>query len=203
MTDVVPAGIKTGKFGFSGIHNAVCEGSVEWIKFLIEPAGVPVEHPIKSLEGLHAHTPLLCAINWGNFPVVDYLLSKGADVNARNGNKSVFSSTIRATIDGKLDDPLTQVTRFIDLGTKPMFNDIMAAGCVLDELDDETDIWFIDVAEILLKAGKIKKKTFNESDKEGFDEWINRGRDNAPELTEQFLDLLEKYRLDIRTFVKG
>ena len=189
--------------GFACIHNAVCKGTVDWIKFLIEKAEIPVDYPVKSLKGLSAHTPLLRAMNWGNLPVVEYLLSKGADVNARNGNRSIFSSIVMAAKDSELDEPLEQVERFISLGTKPKFSDVMEVLEQLENMDDEEDTWCIDVADRLMKTGKFKKGSLKEYDHDELEEWVDNGMENAPELTEHLLALFKKYGFDIQAYIEG
>jgi len=189
--------------GFAGIHNAACEGSVEWIKFLIEQADVPVDYSIKSLKGAHHHTPLLRAMNRGNLSVVDYLLSKGANINARNGNRSIFSAIMTSAKNKELDEPLAQMNRFFDLGAEPKFSDVMNVLEEMEKMDDETDSWCIDVADALLKAGKFDQKSLDELDSEELEKIIDKAVNNAPELTEKFLDLLEKNNLYIHNISEG
>jgi len=184
--------------GFAGIHNAVCEGSVDWIKFLIEQADVPVDYSVKSIKGLYSHTPLLIAMRHGNLPVVEYLLTAGADVNARNGEKSIFTSIFSATKANAIDDFDSQIKRFVSLGAKPELSDLL---CVLDELehfDDDADFWCIDFSKVLLSVGSFAADDIHEEDTENIEEMIEIAMVNAPELTQSFLALLSSKNLEIK-----
>jgi ankyrin repeat protein len=60
---------------------AIEDGDLDAVKALIEDDGAAVDTPIE--YGEHSITPLLKAAWDGDVPIVQYLIGKGADVNAR------------------------------------------------------------------------------------------------------------------------
>lgn len=200
MDLLIKAGIDTARTddeGFAGIHNAVCSGSTKLVQYLIETAKVPVDLPMRSIPGLHFHTPLLQAMNWGNLPVVDYLLAKGADPSARNRGKSIFSAIARAGIDGSLTDPVPQVRRFIEMGLKPDFEDILSilGGLAHDEPDDNEALG--DCLKELVAGAKFGKDVLRDRDVDDISEDVEAALDNAPETTAALLELLKARGVDL------
>jgi ankyrin repeat protein len=63
---------------------AIEDGDLEAVTALIEEEGAAVDTPIE--YGEHSITPLLKASWDGDLPIVQYLLAKGANVNARAGD---------------------------------------------------------------------------------------------------------------------
>jgi len=74
-------GIHVG-LGYIGtpIHHAAADGDLDKVKRLID-SGTSVDKRDES-----GGTPLMAAINTMHFDVADYLLSKGADINATSKN---------------------------------------------------------------------------------------------------------------------
>jgi ankyrin repeat protein len=63
---------------------AIEEGDLDAVKALVEDEGASVDTPID--YGEHSITPLLKASWDGDLPIVQYLIAKGANVNARAGD---------------------------------------------------------------------------------------------------------------------
>src|SRR5687768_5384018 len=61
---------------------AIEDGDLDAIKALIEEEGAKVDTPIEYTSS--AITPLMKAAWDGDLPIVEYLISKGANVNARD-----------------------------------------------------------------------------------------------------------------------
>jgi ankyrin repeat protein len=204
MDLLIKAGIDTARTddeGFAGIHNAVCSGSPKHVQYLIETANVPVDLPMRSIPGLRFHTPMLQAMSWGNIPVVDYLLSKGADPSARNQGKSIFSAIARASIDESLADPVSQVRRFIEMSLEPDFEDILSILGSLahgepDDNPDDNEALGECLKEIVAGA-KFGKEVLSDIDGDDISEEIEEALANAPETSAALLELLKARGVDL------
>jgi len=71
-----------GNSTFSDIYEAVEKGNVNDVKYFIEEKRVNVN----SIGGYKNETPLHTAAWFGKVKIAEYLISKGADVNAKNGD---------------------------------------------------------------------------------------------------------------------
>lgn len=192
---LVKAGIDTTRTddeGHAAIHNAVPSGSVDWVSYLLEVGKIPVDLPIRSLPGLHFHTPLLRAMAFGNLPVVDLLLSKGADPAARNEDKGVFGAIARGCILGELKKGAPQVKRFVDLGLRPVLGDVMTILSDLSEADDDNRRRIGPVLDAIADALRFTADQTSELEAEKLEETLSEAMSSAPELTQRFLDRLEK-----------
>ena len=129
------------------------------------------------------------------------MLSKGANVNAKNGVHSIFRLIVRATADNVLDDPLTQIERFIRIGAKPQFSDIISFLKFAKEFDDDTYSWSIKALENLLKTGEFNKTDLEDLDTDELEEMIEEALESAPEITEKLLGLLKSSGLDVEALV--
>lgn len=200
MDLLIKAGIDTARTddeGFAGIHNAVCSGSPKHVQYLIETANVPVDLPMRSVPGLRFHTPVLQAMNWGNIPVVDYLLSKGADPSVRSRGKSIFSAIAGASIDGALADPVSQVRRFIEMGLEPDFEDILSilGSLAHGEPDDSEALG--DCLKEIVAVTKFGKEVLPDLDDDDISEKVEEALGNAPETTTALLELLKARGVDL------
>lgn len=63
----------------TSLAEAVANGQYTTVKFLVEESGCDLDK-----LGQDGTSPLCAAALWGNVKMVEYLLSKGADVNIRN-----------------------------------------------------------------------------------------------------------------------
>lgn len=192
---LVKAGIDTTRAddeGHTGIHNAVPSGSVDWVSYLLEIGKIPVDLPIRSLLGVHFHTPLLRAMAWGNVPVVDYLLSKGADPAARNGDKGIFGAIARASIDGSLPKGVPQIEKFVALGLKPEIKDVMEILSSLSEADDDHSRRIGPVLDAVAGNLEFNQGLLNEVEPEKIGNAIAEAMSAAPKLTQRFLGSLKK-----------
>ena len=63
------------------IHFATIGGLFPIIQYLIEQQNVDID-----LKGFREQTPLHCACRGGNLQIAEYLISKGANINAKDGN---------------------------------------------------------------------------------------------------------------------
>lgn len=91
MRRIVPVLLFLSCFSFSVIADdrplgtrfavAIEDGDLEAVTALIEEEKAPVDTPID--YGEHSMTPLMKAAWDGDLPIVQYLIAKGADVNAR------------------------------------------------------------------------------------------------------------------------
>ncbi len=79
---------------------AIEDGDLEAVKVLIEEEGAAVDTPIE--YGESAITPLIKASWDGDLPIVEYLLSKGADVNARD-TESKGTALLNAVTRGHME----------------------------------------------------------------------------------------------------
>lgn len=71
--------IGDGKIANASLAEAVANGQVAVVRFLVEDSKVNVDEP-----GKDGTTPLCAAALWGNEAIVSYLLSHGADISAQN-----------------------------------------------------------------------------------------------------------------------
>ena len=200
MDLLIKAGIDTARTddeGFAGIHNAVCSGSTSLVQYLVETAKVPIDLPMRSLPGLHFHTPLLQAMNWGNLAVVDYLLSKGADPSARSRGKSIFSAIGRAGIDGSLADPMAQIRRFLGMGLEPDFEDLLSLLGALSAGDPDDIEAVKDCLKEIVAAAKFGAEVLPDLDADFIAEKIEAAFDNSPKMTSSLLELLRRRGINL------
>ena len=140
---------------------------------------------------------MLQAMEFGNIPVVDYLLSKDADPSFRSRGRSIFRAIARVSIDGDLADPVPQVRRFIEMGLKPDFEDILSIlGFLADGEPDDSEALGDCLKEIVAGA-QFGKEVLPDLDTDDISEKIEDALGNAPETTTTLLELLKARGVDL------
>jgi ankyrin repeat protein len=126
---------------------AIEDGDLEAVTALIEKEGAAVDTPID--YGEHAITPLLKASWDGDLPIVQYLLSKGANVNFRapdtketalmNAVTREHTEVIKALLAAKADVSLRNTYDFnaftsaVAAGNQEMAAMLLEAGAKIDD----------------------------------------------------------------------
>jgi uncharacterized protein len=119
---------------------AIEDGDLDAVKALIEEEGAAVDTPIE--YGESSITPLQKASWDGDLPIVEYLLAKGANVNARdtesnetaltNAVKQRHTAIVKALIAAKADVSLRDKFDFNAFTTAVAGGDQEIAGMLLD-----------------------------------------------------------------------
>lgn len=119
---------------------AIEDGDLEAVKALIEGEGAAVDTPI--VYGESSITPLQKASWDGDLPIVEYLLSKGANVNARdtqsketaltNAVKRSHTEIVKALIAAKADVSLRDMFDFNAFTSAVAAGNQEIAGMLLD-----------------------------------------------------------------------
>ena len=177
--------------GFASIHHAVTSSSLKLVKFLIEDAKVPIEYPIKGIQGQHLHTPLLRALGWGRGDVANYLIEKGASLKAKQKNKNALVAVFTGTLKHGLTESATWVKKYSDANVKITLNDIIECCELLAyEEDDSFNESIFMLFENLIKQIKITKTTLAKIDSDRVREILINAEDNCPESIKKVLILL-------------
>ncbi len=98
---------------------AIEDGDLDAVKALIEEEGAKVDTPI--VYGESSITPLMKASWDGDLPIVEYLLSKGANVNARD-TQSKETALSNAVKRGHVDIVKTLLAAKADVSLRDMFD---------------------------------------------------------------------------------
>jgi len=143
---------------FTDIFEAVRKGTVEDVRSLVEKEG----KGIVNKKGQGNYTPLHCAASNGNIAIADFLISNGADVNARVNEEggcyaplhvAIMNRNIKfakflvsqknADVDVKTEEgqtPLFLAIRIVDMGLVEFLVENRADICVKTKLG-HTPLW--------------------------------------------------------------
>lgn len=126
---------------------AIEGGDLDAVKALVEDEGFAVDTPID--PGEHAITPLVKAAWDGDLPIVEYLISKGANVNAQATDTKVTAllnavsrehiDVVKALIAAKADVTLRNAYDFnaftsaVAAGNQEMAGLLLDAGSKIDD----------------------------------------------------------------------
>ncbi len=102
MKKITFAFVLLASYLFAGdLHQAVRVGDLKTVKKFIEE-GVPVDKPDARLNStIKDETPLMIACEKGNVEIVRYLISKGANVNAKDslGGTPIILATVKGHVE--------------------------------------------------------------------------------------------------------
>jgi len=163
---------KNGQDGTTALYKACADGSLD-IAIVLVDAGADV-----NLKSSHGFTPLFIAAENKHKPVVEYLLSKGARVNEKNGPHEL-TAIYKACADGLLDIVTVLVNAGADLNLKstegfsplfaavqnkhkPVVEYLLSKGARVDEKNGPKGVsalyracfdGSLDIAKVLVDAG--------------------------------------------------
>jgi ankyrin repeat protein len=163
---------KNGPKGLTAFFKACFDGSLD-IATLLSDAGADV-----NLKSSHGYTPLYAAVQNNHKPVVEYLLSKGARIDEKNGQtgatslyKACFNGSLNiatvlvnagADVNLKSTDGFTPLYAAVQNKHKPVVEYLLSKGARIDEkigqkgvtaLYQACFIGSLDVVKVLVDAG--------------------------------------------------
>jgi len=150
---------------YKDIFEAVEKGTVEDVRYFIEAKGVDVG--VRDDEG---YTPLHSAATKYEIEIVEYLISKGADVNAKSYGSRIEAFNLTIPKVTPLMWPLVNIGReyLIEEDIIPVFQCLISRGADVDAIDENG--WtalhtaahknYLKVVQCLVQAGaNINAKT--------------------------------------------
>jgi ankyrin repeat protein len=131
---------------FENIFEAAQEGTVEDVKFFIEQKGVDVDVKCEVIDGHGGMTSFCFAVLSGNLEVAKYLISKGANINAKEASRGRTPLFI-CSVEGNVEAVKFLISKGADINIHDVKGNTPLHGVAADKENGAV------TAEALISAG--------------------------------------------------
>ncbi len=129
-------------------------------------------------------------MSWGNIPVVDYLLQKGANPSLKRSGFGIYAAIARAAKDGDWTDPVEQLERFLALDVRPELDEIAEIMSILASDAGEETEELAEFLEKLVAASNLSAKDRGSEHAAELMEVIDGAQDNFPDAVGRMIEAL-------------